>query len=142
MSDSPTNPFLAKSIGKSDTGSRPKAEAAVKRSEQEERAGEASRELQEWPRGAGGTPMMKAEMAASELVPTGQYANVVIGPCRVTFLIDPDRNLDEGEAYFTAKQRATVAQALNEMAEIVEGDVVAVQRNIVMENLQEEQGRS
>lgn len=93
-----------------------------------------------WPKGSAGTPMIKAEMAASELIPTGQYANVTVGPVRLSFLIDPDRKLSEGEGYFSQEQKDTIAQALNEAAEIVEGDVVAVQRNLVLENLQESVG--
>jgi hypothetical protein len=80
--------------------------------------------------------MMRAEMSAAELIPTGQYANVSVGPCRVSFLIDPDRELRDDEDYFTPQQKATIAKALNEAAEMVEADVVAVQRNIVMESLQ------
>lgn len=129
-----TNPFLAKTMGEGDKGTRKKAENASDKANQE-----IKQNMDEsWPLGAKGTPMMKAEMAASELIPTGQYANVSIGPCRVHFLVDPDRELRDDEDYFSPQQRATIAKALNEAAEIVEADVVAVQRNLVLESLQQQ----
>jgi len=127
------NPRTAKTIGQTDTKSRTKADHAH---EQTKEKTDISVE-EEIPRGVSGKPMMKIFMTASELVPTGQYANVSVGPAQITAWVDPDRVLEEGESYFSAQQRATLAQALNELAEIVEADVIAVQRNLVMENLQE-----
>jgi hypothetical protein len=132
-----TNPFLTKTSGQGDKGSRQKAEKASERSNEEvKRAMDQPPAETSWPVGERGTPMMKAEMAASELIPTGQYANVTVGPCRIHFLIDPDRELRDDEDYFSPQQKATIAKALNEAAELVEADVVAVQRNIVMESMQ------
>lgn len=133
-----TNPFIAKSMGKGDKGSRKKTEIASEQANEEVAVVE--REQKDWPKGADGTPMVKAEMAASELVPTGQYANVTIGPCRLHFYIDPDRELADGESYFSDQQRATIAKALNEAAEMVEADVVAVQRSLVLESIQQQIG--
>jgi hypothetical protein len=139
-----TNPFLAKTTGKADTGSRKKADNAALRADQE------IARVQEKPLSNGnghgvpvnanGTPLMQAEMSAAELVPTGQYANVSVGPARLHFWIDPDRELADGESYFSERQRATIAQALNEAAELVEADVIAIQRNLVMESLQQQVG--
>jgi hypothetical protein len=137
------NPFLTKTMGKVDAGSRGKAEksadkadAAIERVKAEPLVGVQASAA--WPTGEKGTPMMHAEMSAAELIPTGQYANVSVGPARVHFLIDPDRELRDDEDYFTPAQRATIAKALNEAAEVVGGDVIAVQRNIVLENMQSE----
>lgn len=123
---------LAGSIGKPDQGSGPKAKKAseIANNEVVINNGES------WPMNENGTPLFKAEMSAAELVPTGQYANVTIGPVRLHFLIDPDRKLEEGEHYFDRQARETITAALNEAADIIEGDVVAVQRNLVMENIQ------
>jgi hypothetical protein len=139
------NPFLTKTMGKGDEKSRQKAERAAERADQEiKRVQEEplvdvqSSNTSGWPSGEKGTPMMHAEMSAAELIPTGQYANVSVGPARVHFLIDPDRELRDDEDYFTPAQRATIAKALNEAAEVVGGDVIAVQRNIVLENMQSE----
>lgn len=136
-----TNPFLSKTIGKTDTKSRDKAEKAADRANEEIKRveGQPMESPEGWPTGSKGTPMMKAEMSAAELIPTGNYANVSVGPCRVHFLVDPDRELRDDEDYFTPQQKATIAKALNEAAELVESDVVAVQRNIVMESLQGDQ---
>lgn len=137
-----TNPFLSNTTGKGDTQSGAKARAA------NERANELMKSVdsESWPRGVNGQPMMKIVMTASELIPTGQYANVSVGPAQITAFVDQDRVVetdDEGNtlSYFSADQRATIAQALNELAEIVEADVVAVQRNLVMESMQDQIGK-
>jgi len=131
-----TNPFITKSLGRGDERSGAKARAAAERANEQTRMVDAD----SWPRGVSGQPMMKITMTASELIPTGQYANVSVGPAQITAFVDADRLL-EGEAYFSQQQRQVIAQALNELAEIVEGDVVAVQRNLVMESMQEQIGR-
>jgi hypothetical protein len=126
------NPFTAKGAGTPDEKSRQKAEAAHKRAnDQIELA-----DTEAWPRGVNGQPMMKVTMTAAELIPTGQYANVSVGPAQITCFIDQDRQIGPEERYFTEGEAATISQALNELAEIVESDVVAVQRNIVLEQLQ------
>lgn len=132
-----TSPFITNSMGKGDKGARPKAKAAHERATEMGRAVE----IDSWPRGANGNPMMKISMVASELIPTGQYANVSVGPAQITCFIDPERGLGEGETYFSDGQRAVIAQSLNELAEIVEGDVVAVQRNLVMASMQDQIGK-
>ena len=138
-----TNPFLSKTMGTGDKGTRKKAENASERTNGEikDRESPATTRLNGqpgWPMGSKGTPMMHAEMAASELIPTGQYANCAIGPCRIHFLIDPDRELRDDEDYFTPQQKATIAKAFNEAAEVIEADVVAVQRDLVLESLQQQ----
>jgi hypothetical protein len=128
------NPFIDKGLATQDTKSGAKAKAAHDKTVKDLEAVNSD----SWPRGSTGEPMMKIVMTAAELVPTGQYANVSIGPVQITAFVDEKRKLEDGESYFTHGERATMAQALNELAEVVEGDVVAVQRNIVLENLQEE----
>lgn len=134
-----TNPFISKTVGKPGRQSRQKAEKAADRADEEIRSND---EMGRWPQGAKGTPMMRAEMSAAELVPTGDYANVSVGPARLHFLIDPDRELRDDEDYFSPAQRATITKALNEAAEMVEADVVAVQRNIVLESMQNQNGQT
>lgn len=139
MSEEPerTSPFITNSMGRGDQGSRPKAKAAHERTAEMQRHADSD----SWPRGASGQPMMKISMVASELIPTGQYANVSVGPAQITCFIDQTRALSNGETYFSDAERAVIAQSLNELAEIVEGDVVAVQRNLVMASMQEQIGR-
>ena len=88
--------------------------------------------------GANGRPLARIEFSASELIPTGQYANVSIGPARITAFIDLSRDNDDGEAYFSEGERANLVKAVNELAEMVERDVVAVQRNLVLESIQDQ----
>ena len=135
-----TNPFLSKSIGQSDAGSRKKADVAAGKADQEiKRVQEEPLNVSNGvPVNANGTPLIGAEMSAAELVPTGQYANVSVGPARIHFWIDPDRELADDESYFSEAQRATIAKALNEAADLVEADVIAVQRSLVLESIQQQ----
>lgn len=116
--------------GKPDTQSRVKAENAVKRAD-------AQQPDTSWPVGANGRPMARIEFSASELIPTGQYANVSVGPARITAFVDLGRS-DNGDAYFSEEERDNLVKAVNELAEMVERDVVAVQRNLVLESIQEQ----
>jgi hypothetical protein len=131
MAEDKTNPFIAKSVGKPDQQSKQKAGNAMAQAEKVR----ATVDSDSWPRGTNGQPMMKITMTAAELIPTGQYANVSVGPAQVTAFIDTERSVGD-EGYFSSEERSTMAKALNELAEIVEGDVVAVQRNLVMESMQ------
>lgn len=121
--------------GSRDTGSRAKAEKAADHAESQQPDTD-----QSWPRGVNGKPMSKIEFSASELIPTGQYANVSVGPARITTFVDLSREVEEGESYFTDDERDNLIKATNELAEMVEANVIAVQRNLVLESLQGEQG--
>lgn len=119
-----SNPAQAAKIGASDTKSRLQADHAANQGEKQSAIGGI-------PITADGRPMVLIEMAAAELIPTGQYANVSVGPAKISWWIDPlaDEPISDGE-------KQTVAKALNDIAEICEVDVVAVQRNLVLESIQ------
>lgn len=113
-----------------DTGSRGKAESAHNRAvDQQPEAAH--------PRGIRGNPMAKIEMACSELIPTGQYANVTVGPVRITAYVDLDR--DSNGSYFTDSEKETIVKAANELAEMSTVDIIGVQRNLVLESLQRDE---
>jgi hypothetical protein len=132
MSEKNVNPFIAKSISKSDKQSKQKASAAMAQAEK----ARASVDSEAWPLGVNGQPMIKITMTAAELIPTGQYANVSVGPAQITAFVDTDKAVEGDDKYFTKEQRETMTKALNELAQVVEEDVVAVQRNIVLEGMQ------
>lgn len=113
-------------VGDADTGSRIKAQTSAARHDAEESAASSG-----WPMTPDGRPMAKVEMAASELIPTGQYANIVVGPGRLTVFVDP-RDADP----FPEAERENVAKAMNLVADLVEVDVIAVQRALVLEAMQ------
>lgn len=113
-----------------DKGSRGKSDNAA------DRAANAS-ETEAVPLGTNGKPMARIDFSASELIPTGQYANVTIGPVRITAYIDLGRNGENG--YFTTEEKDILVQAANELAEMAERDVIGVQRNLVLESLQSDQ---
>lgn len=117
------NPFVT--IGKSDTKSREKASNANRR------ANALASQETTWPVNENGQPLAKLTMSAAELCPTGQYANVSIGPAQITIFVDPTKK-DQWEN----DELENVAKALNELAAVIEQDVVAVQRALVMQNLQ------
>lgn len=117
------------------TQSRLKAEKAVKQSD-------AQQMEPVWPLTVGGRPMCRIEFSAAELIPTGDYANVSVGPARITAFVDLDRAIADDQAYFSNPERANLVKAINELAEMVEGDVIAIQRNIVLEALQRANGNS
>lgn len=133
-----SHPRLARSAGQGDKNSRAKAETAKERTTEQLESVDA----ESWPRNQNGRPMVKVTMTAAELIPTGQYANVSVGPAQITAFIDPDREVeydDDGKPFLLpGKMKETLAVALNELAEVVEVDVVAVQRNLVMESIQEQ----
>lgn len=120
-------------LGKPDVQSRAKAESASNRNSAQHPDTD-----QSWPRGVTGRPMAKVEFSASELLPTGQYANVAVGPARITAFIDLDHAGDPEDGIFTKRELQILAQASNELAETIEGNVVAVQRNIVLTSLQDQ----
>ena len=103
-------------MGTPDTQSRTKADVAAKQANHQQTA----TERDGWPLTPDGRPMVRISMTAAELIPTGQYANVSVGPCQITAFIDPD-----APAPFSDAQRENMAAALNQLAEIVEGDVVS-----------------
>lgn len=122
-------PGTKKGVAKSDKQSGAKAKAAAKRTDD---ANEQAQGDVRIPLTPDGRPMTKIKVSAAELVPTGQYANVSIGPVQVEMFVDledPDPITDE--------QKENLANVLNQICEVVEGDVVAVQRDIVINNLED-----
>lgn len=123
-------------VGKSDTGSRAKADSASKRTQSQTDVQESI------PLNEKGKPLARIMFSASELVPTGQYANVSIGPAVITLYIDLDKDLGEEDSFFEPHEKDALVKALNELAAVVEYDVLAVQRNAVLESMQEQQNQS
>lgn len=119
--------------GRPDVGSRAKGAQAA------ERAAAAS-ETDVWPRGLDGAPMTRIEFSVSELIPTGQFANVTIGPVRVTSFVDLNRG-NEDMPYYTEQEKDTITKAANELADMMERDVIGVQRNLVLESLQSDDSK-
>lgn len=120
-----TEPETSKSIGTADTGSRAKAKAAHDRTEKQLPSPAV------WPLNAHGQPMAQISLTASELIPTGQYANVSLGPVTITMFVDPHSDEPIEDAV-----KQNLANAANQIAEVVEIDILAVQRNLVLESIQ------
>lgn len=124
------NAEQSKTIGKSDSKSGAKAKSSSEGAINQLK----SVDSESWPRGEDGKPMAKLTMTAAELIPTGQYANCSIGPVQITAFVDASK-ASEG-SYYSDAEKETLSKALNELAEVVESDVVAVQRNLVLESMQ------
>lgn len=86
----------------------------------ERRGKRQSVETVNWPVDDDGQPMAQISLAASELIPTGDYANVVVGPVMVTKFVKDEK----------------LGDRLNELAEVVESDCIAEQRELVLNSLQ------
>jgi len=119
------NPATTKSSGAAVKKSRPQAEtaAAVTNKNNSDPDGV--------PLTSAGKPMVKIMMTASELVPTGQFANIMVGPAQITMYVDPDDPNGISDAH-----KENLAASMNDLAEVVEADVVAAQRDIVLETMQ------
>ncbi len=77
-----------------------------------------------WPVDQDGVPLLQISFTASELIPTGDYANVTVGPVTVTkFITDPQDD-------------AVLADELNNLAEVIEAKCISEQRELVLESLQ------
>lgn len=124
-----TTAGMTKTLGKSEPKSRSKANAAKARSNEVNETVDS----EAWPRTSDGRPMIKILMTASELIPHGQFANISVGPAQITAFIDPQ----QGEA-FSDEERENMAKALNQLGEVVEADVIAVQRVIVLDSIQQQ----
>jgi len=120
-----TSKPVSKTIGREQPKSRAQADAAVARSDDMRPASDG------WPLTPDGRPMAKLEMSASELLPTGQFANVSVGPGRLTLFIDPQ---DDGG--IPQEEQDAIAKAMNQMSDLVQIDVIGVQRNLVLESIQ------
>lgn len=71
-----------------------------------------------------GLPLIEISVCASELIPTGEYANVTVGPVRMTKYIRDPQDDD------------TLVEMINDMCELIEVGVVAEQRELVLQSLQ------
>jgi hypothetical protein len=121
-----TNEDLAGTMGDATTKSRQKADHA-------RRTADAQAIESAWPMTPNGDPMAKITMSCAELIPNGQFANVSVGPVQITVFVDP---YDDGG--LSDEVRANLAKAANDLAEVAEVDVIGVQRNLVLESLQQQ----
>jgi hypothetical protein len=121
-----TAPSVSKSVGTPEQKSRAKADASTKRAQATTVAEPAS-----IPTAPDGYPLVKIAIAAAELIPTGQFANISVGPATIEWYVDPRE-----EDPISSAELENAAKALNQLAELVEIDVIAVQRNLVLESMQ------
>jgi len=80
-----------------------------------------------------GLPYVKVVATASDLIPTGDWANTTVGPVQFTAWLDPG-NPDP----LPQDQLDNLAKAANKLFETAQLDVVAVQRTLVLESLQQQ----
>lgn len=76
-----------------------------------------------WPVDQNGRPMAQISFAASELVPTAQYANVTLGPAQATIFVENDEQ--------------AIHDGLGALAEITE-TVIGNHRSLVLDSLKAE----
>lgn len=73
---------------------------------------------------ATGLPLIEITVSASEKVPTGDYANVDVGPVTMKKWIRDPQDDD------------ALVEQINDMCELIEVGVVAEQRELVLQSLQ------
>ena len=107
---------------------------ATGRDEQREGQNNAERALEQQVVHAGalpldeqGDPMVEVSFNATELIGLKDYSNIVVGPATVRTLVS--RNTRNP---FSEQQLKNIASALNQIAQAVEEDVVAEQREIAL----------
>ncbi len=115
-----TSPEVSTTISSESTKSRQKANATAKRNEPHI----------ENPLVIDGKRYVEVSFAAAELIPHGDWANISLGPAYIKMLVDPD-----DPNGIPQEQRENIARAVNEVAETVMGDILGLQRNIVLEAL-------
>lgn len=118
--------------GRADQQSRAKASQAHERTAEMVKQSASS-----WPTGIDGKPMAQIEIGFAELIPTGQYANVSVGPAKVTIFVDLARG-NEDMPYFTESEKETITKSANELADMMGRDVIGVQRNLVVESISDD----
>ena len=96
-------------------------------------AGEATAQperLREWPLDESGQPMIQVTVQASELIGLEEFSNVTVGPSNITMFIPKGQShaLDDDEA-------EALASAMNQLAGIVEVEVVAANRDVVLDTI-------
>jgi hypothetical protein len=124
-------PEVAETLAEPQQQSGPKAKAAVESANRSTRTADPSE--------AGpvlapsGQPYARVLATASDLIPTGDYANVTIGPAQIMMWVDP------GDPNGVSQETLdNLARVLNQLTETVSVDVVGVQRTLVIEGLQQQ----
>lgn len=83
-----------------------------------------------WPLDADGDPMVEIAFQAHELIGLKEFSNITVGPAVVRCLVSVNRPNP-----FTDTQKRNLVNALNEVAELVEADVIARQRAIALNTI-------
>ncbi len=110
--------------------SRAEQRAGTEAAEESERA-EGASGRREWPVDQHGDSMVEISFQAHELIGLKDYSNIIVGPARITTLVS--RNEPNP---FSERQLANIAKGLNDIAEVVEVDVIAEQRGIALGTLE------
>lgn len=107
------------------------------RDEQREGEKNAKRSLDQQTQAAGpipfdeqGDPMVEISFNATELIGLPNYSNIVVGPATIRTLVS--RNVRNP---FSDVHLVNIASALNQLAQMVEENVVAEQREIALNTL-------
>lgn len=87
-------------------------------------------EASNWPLDAQGDPLVEVAFQAHELIGLPEFSNVTVGPATVRTLVSMNKPNP-----FTEQQLRNIASAVNQIAEVVEVDIVAHQRGIALATL-------
>ena len=128
MATGKKNPLVgagAKSVGKEEAKSGPKARNATARANEEHMVEEGV------PLTPDGRPMARIMFQGAELIPHGQFANISCGPAQIQLWVDPQDSDPIPE-----NVRENLAKGLNDIADVLYGHVLATQRTLIQEAIQ------
>lgn len=83
-----------------------------------------------WPVDAEGDPLVEISFQAHELIGLENFSNITIGPAVIRTLVSRNK-----QNPFSERQLANIASGLNQIAQTVEVDVIAEQRQIALATL-------
>jgi hypothetical protein len=83
-----------------------------------------------WPLDAQGDPMAEIAFQAHELIGLENFSNITVGPAIIRTLVSINKPNP-----FSQVQLKNIASAINQIAQIVEEDIVAEQRVIALNTL-------
>lgn len=110
------------------------SEAAKEAAKSAERQTEIST-VEPWPRDEHDEPMFKISVQAQELLGSGlegipDYSSITIGPAKIEGFVSRHKRNP-----FSESDLKNLASALNQLCEVVENDVIAEQRQLVLGGL-------
>lgn len=83
-----------------------------------------------WPRDDNGEPMIQVYVQAREHIGLPDYSNITVGPSGITMFVAKGQS-----EILNEQEKAALASSMNQLSELLELQVIAEQRGIVLESI-------